>query len=184
MPALLSILALFGTLAGPMLSPMPAVRRLRPADTTAARTFDRGLACCPTIRTLVRDLEASDVIVYVETGFVQQPALARTVLMGAGTNTRYVRVTLHRMTSPDNLIELLGHELQHAVEIAQASGVRDHDAMLALYTRIGIRRNGAHHFETSLARDAGIRVRAEIGRRPSVAAFRIEEDAGSSRRRR
>jgi hypothetical protein len=184
MPAFLTIVALFGTFAGPILAPMSTVPRLRPADTTAARAFDRGLACCPTIRTLVRDIEASDVIVYVETGFVQQPALARTVLMGAGTNTRYVRVTLHRMTSPDNLIELLGHELQHAVEIAQASEVRNHDAMLALYNRIGIRRNGPHHFETSLARETSIRVRSEIGRRPSAAAFRVEEDAGSSRRRR
>lgn len=184
MPAFWTILALIGTLAGPMPSPMRAVPRLRPADATAARTLDRGFACCPTIRGLVRDLEASDLIVYVETGFVQQPALARTVLMGAGPSIRYVRVTLHRMTSPDTLIELLGHELQHAVEIAQTPEVRDHDAMLSLYKRIGIHRHSTNHFETSVAREIGVRVRAEVGRRPSLAAFRVEPDAGNSRQTR
>jgi hypothetical protein len=188
MPAFCMILALLGPFALPMHSPppspMPAVPRLRPADATAARTFDRALACCPTIRALVRDVEASDLIVYVETGFVQQPAMARTVLMGAGTNTRYVRVTLHRMTSPDNLIELLGHELQHAVEIAQAPEVRDPETMRALYDRIGLHRRRVTHFETALARQIATRVRAEVAKRPSLAAFRVAEDADNSRQKR
>jgi hypothetical protein len=184
MPAFYTILALFGTLAGPMPSPLPALPRLRAADATAARAFDRGVACCPTIRGLVREVEASDLIVYVETGLVEQPALARTVLMGGGTNVRYVRVTLSQMTSTDNLIELLGHELQHAVEIAQAPEVRDRDAMIALYKRIGFHRNRANHFETARAREVGIRVRSEIGRRPSLAAFRAPPDAHSDRRKR
>jgi hypothetical protein len=188
MPAFCVILALLGPFAVPMHSavpsPMSVSPRLRPADVTAARTFDRALACCPTIRALVRDVEASDLIVYVETGFVQQPAMARTVLMGAGTNTRYVRVTLHRMTSSDNLIELLGHELQHAVEIAQVPEVRDPDTMRALYNRIGFNRRAATHFETALAREIATRVRAEVAKRPSLAAFRVAEDADSSRRRR
>jgi hypothetical protein len=158
--------------------------RFRPTDIAAVETFDRALACCPTIRALARDVEASDLIVYVETGFVQQPAMARTVLMGAGTNTRYVRVTLHRLTSPDNLIELLGHELQHAVEIARAPEVRDTDAMLALYKRIGFHRRTATHFETMAARQIATRVRAEVAKRPSLAAFRVAEDAGNSRQRR
>jgi hypothetical protein len=110
--------------------------------------------------------------------------MARTVLMGAGTNTRYVRVTLHRMTSSDNLIELLGHELQHAVEIAQAPEVRDPDTMRALYNRIGFNRRAATHFETALAREIATRVRAEVAKRPSLPAFRVAEDADSSRRRR
>jgi hypothetical protein len=184
MPAFFTILALVGTLAAPMPSPRPAMPRLRLADATAARAFDRGLACCPTIRGLVRNVEASDLVVYVETGFVQQPALAHTVLMGAVTNARYVRVTLNRMMSPEQLIELLGHELQHAVEIAHAPDVRNHDAMIALYKRIGFHRSGPHQFETALARQIAARVRAEIGRRPSAAAFRAQEGERSARQRR
>lgn len=184
MPAFFTILALVGMLAAPMPFPRPAMPRLRPADVTAARAFDRGLACCPTIRGLVRDVEASDLVVYVETGFVPQPALARTVLMGAVTNARYVRVTLSRMTSPEQLIELLGHELQHAVEIAHAPDVRDHDTMIAFYKRIGFHRNGPHHFETTLARQIAARVRAEIGRRPSAAAFRAPGNERSVRQTR
>jgi hypothetical protein len=188
MPAFCTILALLGPLAVPMPAPLPApmsvTPRLRPADVTAARAFDRALACCPTIRALVRDVEASDLIVYVETGFVQQPAMARTVLMGAGTNIRYVRLTLHRLTSPDNLIELLGHELQHAVEIAQAPEVRDSDTMLGLYKRIGFHRRTATHFETIAARQIATRVRAEVAKRPSLAAFTAVEDVDSSRQKR
>lgn len=161
---------------------MPVSPRLRPADMTSARAFERGLACCPTIRALVREVESSDLIVYVEAGFVELPAVARTMLMGAGTSTRYVRVTLHRTMSPDSLIELLGHELQHAVEIARAPEVRDDDAMLALYRRIGIHGNRANHFETSLARQIGARVRGEVAKRPSLASFSAAPDADSGRR--
>lgn len=190
MPAFCTILTLLGTIAGPLPFPMPVspsmpvFPRLRPADTTSARAFERGLACCPTIRALVREVESSDLIVYVEAGVVELPAVARTVLMGAGTSTRYVRVTLHRMMPPDSLIELLGHELQHAVEIARAPEVRDRDSMLALYRRIGFHRSRANHFETSLARQIGVRVRAEIAKRPSLAGFSAAPDADSRRRTR
>ncbi len=190
MPAFCTILALFGTIAGPLAIPMPVspsmpvLPRLRPADLTAAHAFERGLACCPTIRALVREVEFSDLIVYVEAGFVEPPAVAQTVLMGAGTSTRYVRVTLHRTMPLDSLIELLGHELQHTVEIARAPEVRDRDSMLALYRRIGFRRSPANHFETSLARQIGVRVRAEIGKRPSLAGFSAAPDADTGRRTR
>lgn len=183
MLAFSAVLATVVTLTVP-LSPVTHASRLRPADGIAAHVLERGLACCLTIAALVQELEASDLIVYVETAVLSNPATARTVLMGAVKNNRYVRVTLNRTTSPEGLIELLGHELQHAVEIARAPEVRDGDAMVALYQRIGLRKGSTNRFETQLARDTGHRVRAEIASRPSLAAFNARAASDSSRRTR
>jgi hypothetical protein len=184
MPGLSATLAVLAAIAAGGPAPAPASPRLRPADFTAGRALERGLACCPTVGGLVRELEASDLIVYLETGFVERPAMGRTVLMGATRNERYVRVTLHRLTSPEGLIELLGHELQHAVEIARAPDVRDGETMLALFRRIGLRRGATTRFETAEARAVGFRVRAEISRRRPIAAFATASDADNSRRTR
>jgi hypothetical protein len=183
MLAFWAVLATVVTLTVPS-SPVTHESRLRPADGIAAHALERGRACCPTIGALVQELEASDLIVYVETAALANPASARTVLMGAVKNNRYVRVTLNRMTSPEGLIELLGHELQHAVEIARAREVRDRDGMVALYQRIGLRKESTNRFETQLARDTGHRVRAEIASRPSLAAFNARAASDNSRRTR
>ena len=65
----------------------------------------------------------------------------------------------------DALVGLLGHELQHAVEIADAPEAIDEQTLIGLYQRIGIGgaiRNGIRSFDTAAALVAGQRVSREI----------------------
>ena len=64
-------------------------------------------------------------------------------------------------TIPLERVALLGHELYHALEIAQEPGVRDTQTLRALYRRIG-HEYGRGQFETEPARTAGRRVQAEL----------------------
>ena len=70
----------------------------------------------------------------------------------------------------DRLIAQIGHELQHAVEIAGNSDVNDASTLSVLYERIGERRGSPSdiRYETEAAIQAGQRVLREIHeRRPA-----------------
>ena len=65
----------------------------------------------------------------------------------------------------DRRAAALGHELQHAVEIADAAWVVDHASFAALYRDIGYESGGDLHancFETPEAIRLGARVLAEF----------------------
>jgi len=100
---------------------VPAVL-IRPA----VRLIDAGLSRSTTFRSPVVMLNESDVIVYIE------PKLTREALGGylqhrvvVGGQYRYLRVAVEIAGSERHLVSLLAHELQHALEIAQAPEARD-----------------------------------------------------------
>jgi hypothetical protein len=66
------------------------------------------------------------------------------------------------------LVSVLGHELQHAVEIAAAPEVRDLATQRNFYLRTGYETRGGGYFESEAALEAGRRVAAEFAgcRRP------------------
>jgi predicted DNA-binding transcriptional regulator YafY len=57
---------------------------------------------------------------------------------------------------------VLGHELQHAMEIAAAPDVRDTVTLRALYLRIGYERTNGGYYETDAALEVGRQVSAEV----------------------
>jgi hypothetical protein len=75
---------------------------------------------------------------------------------------RYVRVVLRSHLSLEERASVLGHELQHVLEIAQSSAWTQKDVR-ALYDEIGRPVPGVHDaFETVEASDAGLRVLREL----------------------
>jgi hypothetical protein len=111
--------------------------RVRPIDAWAADALRLGLERSPTLRDLVAELEASDVIVHVETRTTLPLHAAGTTRLAAVTDSvRYVRIVLLRDPLPVSRVAVLGHELQHAVEIAR-SAVRTDAGMRQLFTTIG-----------------------------------------------
>lgn len=130
----------------------PAVNALIAQGTRRSTTFAR----------LVREIEATDLIVYVETRFDLPPGLeGRVTFLTSAGGVRYLRAQVPGHAGPEQLLGILGHELQHALEIAAHPDVRDSASLAGLYRRIGIKGSG-DQFDTAEARIIGRRVRGEM----------------------
>jgi hypothetical protein len=140
----------------------PSVPRLRPTSDVARDLVVEAMSRSPTIKRLVRDLEASDLFVYVELKYDIGDAPAETAFLVANNAGRFLRVTVDARFEPRRRIELLGHELRHALEIAQAPGVRDVVGMRQLFNDIGWTLRRSLAFETGAAVDAERQVSREL----------------------
>src|SRR6476646_251732 len=113
-------------------------RHVRAADRSMERMLRVGFEQSATFAALLRRLEQSDLLVYVET----VPRLAgalegRFIIQPAAHGFRYVRIQIALRGTPSDVIAVLGHELRHAVEVADARSVVDEAGLKALYRRIG-----------------------------------------------
>ena len=137
-------------------------RHIRTTDPIIKSFLKRGLRQSSTFAAIVMRLQQSDVIVYVE-GIDRLPNSleGRLTILPVPRGFRYVRIQLRMRFSLDDSIALLGHELQHAVEIAEASDVRDEKGLAKLYQRIGMN-SGEHIYDTAAAQEMGRIVRREL----------------------
>jgi hypothetical protein len=146
--------------------------RVRSTQTWVLDLLRQGEQQSATFRWLMVELAATDAIVYVEPGICAFGHLAAClphpiVVVGSA---RYLRVTFdpHRRSAIENLA-LIGHELQHALEIASTQGVRTPDAVAQLFGRIGFSPScpaGVPDcYETDAARVIGIRIERELEHR-------------------
>jgi len=83
--------------------------------------------------------------------------------MTAAGGVRYLHVQVASGLSFEELVAVVGHELQHAVEVAAHPEVRDPSSLAILYEMIGIPSPVQNRYDTSAARIMGKRVRAELG---------------------
>jgi len=140
-------------------------RHLRSIEPELAELIDDGARASPTLRRLVDHIEASDVIVYVVFDRSWSPDAAGHVsLLTTVPGARYLRISLDRRIAGTQRLALLGHELQHAVEIADASWVTDHESVASLYKSIGFRSDTGHAdcYDSRLAIEAGHQVQREL----------------------
>ena len=139
-------------------------RRVRSTDPHILELLHKGVARSKTFAELVTALNTTDVIVYIERSATLPKTLAgRLLLLPLAGNQRYLRIQVRGDLSPVELISLIGHELRHALELAENPTVRDQSAMLSLYQRIGQPSTGAlHTYDTHAAQTAGRRVRMEL----------------------
>jgi hypothetical protein len=145
---------------------MDPMTRLRPTQAFASRVVEDGLRKSPTFRRLVSRLQRSDVIVYVAVKPDMRPSLGGSLrYLGNSATDRFVFVSLNGQNSRHMLVALLGHELQHAVEVADAPDVRDEAALSDLYRRIGVRR-GMDAWDSVAAQQVGQVVRSEVLQQP------------------
>lgn len=140
-------------------------RHVRAETRDARRALGEGYRRSLTFASLVGRLQASDLTVYITTvQFLPQPLLGRSELIAAAGDTRYVRIDVLVAPNPDEMIAVVAHELQHALEIADAHEVMDQTALERLYRRIGIS-SGSEMFETVRAMTTERQVRKELRRR-------------------
>jgi hypothetical protein len=139
---------------------------VRTMDNRLRSTIDEGLARSALFRSLVARLDGSDVIVYVEPECPMSSRLfGRLTLLGAGGDRRYLNVRISCMLTVSQQIAALGHELRHAVEIADAPSVIDDGSLAAEYRRVGFSSRALPSgggFESRAAIDAARQVLAEL----------------------
>ena len=150
--------------SAPLIADGPQHPQVRGLDAWARESIARGLTASPLVQELVRRLEASDLIVHVES----RDALPRGVggmtrFISLSGGVRYARVTLDRTLYPDVRAATLAHELQHAWELA-SSGASTRHEVAALYQQIGFRISGKQplFYETQAAERAGTKAWEEL----------------------
>lgn len=157
-----------GASAGPESRvPWTAWDHTRPLSPGAIRLIEDASERSQIVTGLMKAVEKTDLLVYISDsmppGVTTGPASHLTFL-SSDQDGRYlmVRIDSFRL-SPSERIVALGHELQHALEVAAAPEVKDAATMANLYRRIG-RESPGGRFETEGAHDMGNRVRANLDR--------------------
>ena len=145
----------------------PATRaggpRVRPDDGRSAALVLEGMERSATMRALIDALEARDVIVYIQMQPMLKGRLAGSVTwVTAAGRYRYIRVSWSPELSTSVAIATLGHELQHALEIANEPSIVSAESLEAFYQSIGISMRMHNGWDTIAARDRGDKVRREI----------------------
>jgi hypothetical protein len=139
---------------------------IRPESQDAHRLLDELIARSPTAEGLVDHLEQSNVIVYVRFRWFATDAINGHIgLASSDPHHRYLIIELACRRTRLQQLETLGHELRHAVEIADATSVTNAAALSQLYRRIGQPVSGVgalEAYETTAAADTGRQVRSEL----------------------
>jgi len=124
-------------------------------------------------RALIERVDASDVIVYVRAHVLASQLLdGRIGFLGAHGGRRFFAIELACPRPRETQMTTLAHELQHAVEIANAPWVDDSRTLAAYYQRIGVRLAGdaaTATYETDAAQRMGRRVRDELQKSSGIA---------------
>jgi len=145
----------------PAPTPLPHVRSLSVA---ARELVAMGGARSALIRSFLDRLEASDLVVYVDVRWFADTRMGQLAFMGSALETRYVVIQIACGRIVLDQLAALGHELRHAVEVADAAAVVDRGSLADHYTHIGmdVGSGSNRQFETEAAIDAGRRVKNEL----------------------
>jgi hypothetical protein len=155
-----SLLVARAVLAGAVSDP-PAT--LRPTTTAARRLIDDAIRVSPTIAGLVVALQGHQVIAFVELEVLSPGRREYTTLMNATASGRMLRIVVNQTLVRRDRIAMLGHELQHVLEVAREPEVVDDRTFLAFLRRAGYE-IGPARFETDAARRVEEAVRCELMR--------------------
>lgn len=102
--------------------------------------IDQGFRRSPTFRHEVLSLEGSDLIVIIEpTGQMPPGITGYLTYVTTAQSCRIVRILFDMHRAPTQAIAIIGHELQHAIEVATHPEVVSAETLRAMYERIGWR---------------------------------------------
>ena len=149
-----------------MILPLPPVSaiaapRVRPLSNISRSIVDEAVRRSPTVKRLIADLQQLDVLVFVEINLAPMIDRGTTSVLANAGGFRMLRVVINASLDPSRRMEVLGHELQHALEIARDRQVVDDPSLRELYLRIGYAM-GSQSFETDAARLVELEVRKDL----------------------
>ena len=154
-------------IASLMIMPPPAASsavtamKVRPLSNISRSIVNEAVRRSPTVKRLLAELQQRDVLVFFDINATPSNDLGTTSVMSTAGGFRMVRVLISANLDPRRRIEVLGHELQHVLEIASEQSVVDQVSLRGLYSRIGYQ-VGASSFETDEARQIELQVRREL----------------------
>ena len=140
--------------------------RIRPYDLTVARLLLSGLVHSVTLRTIVDDLQTRNVVVYLVLRPDLPDAIGSLEWITSSGDLRFVRASISARLRTVERISAIGHELQHAMEVAQATKVRDVRTYAELFERVGQRALN-HGWETEKAFAVGRQVHRDLTSSPA-----------------
>ena len=145
----------------------PAMPRVRSTNPMLAKLIADAPAASVTFRGLVAAIDATNGIVYVESGRCRQGAQSCLVhsIQVAGPH-RILRVVVNTRRDRARLIGAIGHELQHAMEVLSEPGITTSQAM---FFRLGSAMSTPRRFESKEAVEAGFQIERELKTATKVA---------------
>ena len=134
---------------------------VRPIDANAAATLARAIDRSPLVRNLVDRLNATNVIIHFGLSNQMPPGVIGMTRFGTSRGGyRFLRISVSAGLRDDAAVPLVGHELQHAIEIAE-SDVAGQADLQRLMEATGYRMSGML-YETDAARAIEKEVRREL----------------------
>lgn len=139
---------------------------LRTTDARLRTLVGQGIELSPTFRDLVDRLVGSDVIVHLVCDpWAPSHIDGRLTFAVQAGGYRHVIVRLKPQRSRRHLLALLGHELKHAVEVAESPSIVSAASLAREYSVLGYVQRWSVSgvtFDTAGAVDAGHRVLSEV----------------------
>jgi hypothetical protein len=139
--------------------------RVRSEDPRIALAIAQGTERSATFRRLLRTIDATDGVVYVQPGECRRSVRACLHLwVGAAARYRFLRILVSARRAPGcELVTSIAHELQHAIEVLSEPRVRSAEDMYVFFDRKGAP-GWRDTFETDEALEAGMQVEKEVCR--------------------
>jgi hypothetical protein len=138
-----------------------AAYHVRTTDPRVQDWLRFGAADSQTFRSLLNLLGESDLIVHVQV-VGRLSTAGQTYFVTSTASVRYVRVEVVAGGSAKEMVALIGHELQHAVEIAQQPRIRDRQSLSVFYRSMAGNSTTSTEYDSAAARLMEDRVRREL----------------------
>jgi hypothetical protein len=150
---------------------------IRASDEELVALLEEGIRRSPTFKGLVDRLSKSDVILYVRPDVTaKNNAPTRLTFLAAKGGFRYLVIRVGSGRSKDQQLATLGHEMQHAVVIADASSVVDSQSLKREFERVGKLTQPAagddFFFESPVAEEVKRRILSEVASQSGKPATR------------
>lgn len=134
---------------------------VRSTDSRVQGWLRIGAAESQTFRSLLNTLANSDLIVHVQSVDRLMTA-GQTYFVTATATVRYIRIEVAFHGNVNEIVALIGHELQHAVEIAEEPRIRDRQALSLFYKGMPGNSMSTTEYDSVAARVIEDRVRREM----------------------
>ena len=138
-----------------------AESHVRASNPGIAAAIDHATERSATFRRLLATIDASDSYVYVSEGECGHGVRACFVSVTSSGSNRFMFVRIDSRKTDSTLMESIGHELRHTIEVIGEPSIRNDEAKYLFYERTATHGLTGTH-ETRAAVEAGTTVRSEV----------------------